>query len=128
MIPAKQNLAVAIVDTWSMGCVMGNPAGHLGGPAASSTILYALADPGDAEQETLSSAIANAKEKASMMARKVERKVGPMHQVNMMASLIPDDIMTRRNRSPLLPRVHHLSISANTVEVTSKVSLSFNLE
>jgi uncharacterized protein YggE len=128
VIPAKPDLAVRIVDTaCRMGCLMGNPAGHFGGVAASSTILYALAKPDDAEEEALSRAIADAKEKASMMARKVERRVGPVHQINIMTLLGPDDMM-RRNKSPLLPRVHHLSVSSDSVEVTSKISLSFNLE
>jgi uncharacterized protein YggE len=126
VVPAKQDLAVAIVDTaCRMGCVMGNPANHFAVAGASSTILYALAKPDDAEQEALSRAIANAKEKASMMARKLERKVGPVHQMNMMVPFVAEDMMMK-NRG--LPRVRHFSVSAEIVEVTSKITLSFNLE
>lgn len=128
VVPAKQDLAVNILDTaCRMGCVMGNPAGHLGGPAASSAILYALSEPADAEEDALTRAIANAKQKALLIANKIEKRVGSVHHANVML-FPPDDMMTRRSRSPLLPRIHHLSASAENVEVISRISVSFDLD
>ena len=60
-----------------------------------------------------------------MMARKLERKVGSVHQMNMMVPFVAEDMMMK-NRG--LPRVPHFSLSVDSVEVSSKTLLSFNLE
>jgi uncharacterized protein YggE len=127
VLPAKQELAVKIVDTaCRMGCLMANPAGAPGFGGAQSVILYGLAEPEEAEQEAMALAVAEAKDKASRIAKTLEKRLGTVRHISAMVFHSPEEF-TRRRTTPLLGRESYLSASVEQVEVPGKVSVRFEL-
>jgi uncharacterized protein YggE len=125
-IPPKPELAIRIVDSaCRMGCLMANPAGT---PLAHpfSVILYGLVAVEDAEQEAIALAIAEAKDKASRIAKGFQKSIGAVKHVSAMAFHSPEEF-TRRNRTPLLPRGTYLSLAPDQIEVPARVAVSFQL-
>jgi uncharacterized protein YggE len=125
-IPPNPELAVKIVDTaCRMGCTIGNPSeSHTG--SAHSVIVYALAEPTQAHQEATVRAIAAAKEKASRIAKTVEKSLGSIKSVSAMDSFMSDDIF-RRHQNPIIARARYVSASPDGVEVRANVSVVFEL-
>lgn len=126
VIPPKPELAIKIVDSaCRMGCLMTNPGGT---PMQghSNVILYGLADPDAAEEEATALAIADAKGKASRIARSLQKKIGEIRHVGVIAFHSPEEF-TRRNRTPLLSRGTYLSVMPEQVEIPGKVSVGFQL-
>jgi len=125
-IPPNPELAVKIVDTaCRMGCSIGNPTESHGG-SAHSVILYALAEPTQAHQEATTRAIAAAKEKASRIAKTVEKDLGSIKSVSAMDSFLSDDFF-RRHQNPVIARARYVSASPDGVEVRANVSVVFEL-
>ena len=125
-IPPKPELAVKIVDTaCRMGCTIGNPV-ESHGPNPSSVILYALAEPADAHYQATARAITAAKEKASCIAKTVEKKLGSIQSVSSMGFLAHDD-MFMRHQNPIISRAKYVSASADGIEVRANVSVVFEL-
>jgi uncharacterized protein YggE len=96
----------------------------LGGP--QSVILYGLAEPEEAEQEATALAVAEAKDKASRIAKTLEKRLGNVKHISAMVFHSPEDF-TRRRQTPLLSRGTYLSVSAEQVEVPMKVTVGFEL-
>jgi uncharacterized protein YggE len=87
--------------------------------------LYGLGDPAEVQQEATARAIAEAKEKASRIARMIEKKIGSIRNVGAMDLLSTDDMM--RGKSLILSRANYLSTSADAVEISAKVHVTFEL-
>jgi uncharacterized protein YggE len=127
-IPADPLLAVKIVDTAvRLGCTMSASTGAFG-PPQPSVILYGLSEPADAEQEAVTRAINEAKEKASRIARMMERRIGTVQSISAMENLIsialPGEIKRVRDTFRL---TKYLSFSSDRVEVPGRISLTFEL-
>jgi uncharacterized protein YggE len=120
-------LAVKIVDTASrIGCTLGGPTAVLGGQHPQHAILYGIAEPAEAQQEATARAIAEAKEKASRLARMVEKRIGSIRSVGSTELMMPEDMMMSR-KNPILLRARYLSSSPDAVEISAKVHVTFEL-
>jgi uncharacterized protein YggE len=126
--PPRPELAMKIIDTAiRMGCLMQNPAAFPGPPISQATIMYGLANPAEAQQEATARAIADAKEKAWRIAKMIERKLGRVKGVSA-TDYLNSDNMFRPNRNSVLARARYLSASADEVQISAKVSVTFELE
>jgi uncharacterized protein YggE len=127
VLPAKPDLAVKVVDSaCRLGCLMTNPVGTPGFGGPQSVILYGLAEPAEAEHEATTLAVADARSKASRIAKTVEKRLGSVKHVSAMVFHSPEEF-GRRMRTPLLSHESYLSVSADHVDIPGKVSVGFEL-
>jgi hypothetical protein len=71
-------------------------------------------------------ALAEAKGKASRIAKTLEKRLGAVKHISAMVFHSPEDF-TRCRRTPLLGRESCLSVSPDQVEVPGKVTVGFEL-
>lgn len=125
------DLATKIVDTASrMRCMIQNPADDRIGSYPRGVVLYGLADYEEAEKEAIEGAIADAKENASKTARILNKKIGSIKQISSVETLrmkMSHDEYTRLNRNIIVLPTSYLSVSPDQVEVSVKVSVTFEL-
>jgi hypothetical protein len=126
------DLTTKIVDTASrMGCIIQNPADDRIGSYPRSVVLYGLSAYEEAEQEAIESAIANAKDSASKVTRILNKRVSAIKQLSSVETLrtkLAQDEYIRTNRNIIVFPTNYLSVSPDTVEVSAKVSVKFELE
>jgi uncharacterized protein YggE len=131
LTPPRLDLTTKIVDTSSrMGCIIQNPADDRIGSYPRSVVLYGLADYEEAEQEAIESAITDAKNNASKTARILNMQVGDIKQISSVETLrmkMEQDEYVRINRNIIVFPTSYLSVSPDSVEVSVKVSVTFEL-
>lgn len=94
--------------------------------AGSNVILYGLADPDDAEEEAVALAIVKAKDKASRIATRLQKKIGDVRHVSAIELHGPEEF-TRRRTTPLIARGTYLSVRPDQVQIPSRVLVAFQL-
>ena len=104
VLAPKPDLAVRTVDmACRMGCLMANPSGVLArGLVPRSHPLWTCRS-WEVEHEATALAIAEARKRALEIAKRMEKRLGPVRSINAMVFHTPEDFM-RRNRTPLLSR------------------------
>ena len=129
--PPFSNLATKIVDTASrMGCIIQNPVDTYIRYYPRGVVLYGLADYEQAEQEAIESAITDARENALKTARILNKQVGSIKQIPSLETLrmkMMHDETIRLNQNLIVFPTSYLSVSPDQVEVSAKVSVTFEL-
>jgi uncharacterized protein YggE len=130
--PPNSDLATKIVDTASrMGSIIQNPTDAHIAYYPRSVVLYGLADYEQAEQDAIESAIVDAKETASKTARILNKQVGEIKDISSIDILrikIAHDEGFRLSRNLIVYPTSYLSVSPDNVEVSVKISVTFELE
>ncbi|HEU0297212.1 MAG TPA: SIMPL domain-containing protein [Anaerolineales bacterium] len=125
------DLTTKIVDTASrMGCIIQNPTDPHLGSYPRGVVLYGLADYEEAEQEALENAITDAKENASKAARILNKQINSIKEISSVETLrmkMAHDETIWLNRNIIVFPTSYLSVSPQQVEVSVKVSVTFEL-
>lgn len=126
-IPPDQVLGIAIADrAMRLGCLMRSPIVFIGGLNPQSTIAFGIVEPATAKDDALKEALDNAKDKAQRLAGFMGKNIGAIEQVSVLES--PGSFeMTRQSRHAAWSRIKYLSNSADGIEISAKISVTFKL-
>lgn len=129
--PPDPNLTTKIVDKASrMGCIIQNPLDERILTYPRGVVMYGLAQYAEAEQEAIENALTAAKDSASQVAKILNKKVGTIRKISSIETLrtqTENDTYTRRLRNTLVLPTSYLSVSPDSVEVSAKLSVTFEL-
>jgi uncharacterized protein YggE len=129
--PPNADLATKIIDTASrMGCIIQNPVDSYYGPYPKSVVLYGLVNYAEAEQEAMEQAVNDAKHNASNAARIINKQVSSIQEISSVETLrmkLTQDETMRLDRNAIVFPTSYLSVSPETVEVSVRVSVKFEL-
>jgi uncharacterized protein YggE len=125
------DLSTKIIDTASrLGCIIQNPVDSHYGSYPRSVVLYGLVHYVEAEQEAMEHAVNDAKQNASNAAQIVNKQVSSIQEISSVETLrmkLAHDETIRLNRNIIVFPTSYLSVSPETVEVSVKVSIKFEL-